>query len=146
MDAPFRVALISLAWKARLLLVSSQASAPSSQASFQKLVIHFTASTVFGELMTTFYPEGSVSIPPKAHVRGSVQVGASPKVWPSVWPTGLPFFLSAIPILRYSSRVLGGPLAPTSANQERRYAMRLPPVVYGSASQRLPLLAAASEC
>src|SRR2546426_3775027 len=41
-------------------------------------------------------------------VSGYVQAGASPNVWPRVCPTGLPFFLSATPILRYSSSVRGG--------------------------------------
>src|SRR6185369_13188425 len=97
MEAPFRVALISPAWKARLLLVSSQASALSSHACFQKSTIHATASTVPLELSTTFFPLGSVSAPPNVHVNGYVHAGASPKVWPSVWPIGLPFFFSPPP-------------------------------------------------
>src|SRR5262249_47206470 len=120
MEAPFSLALISPAWKARLLLVSSHASALSSQATFQKSVIHFTASTVPFELITTFFPLASVSAPPNDQVNGYVHAGASPKVWPSVWPTGLPFFLSAMPIFLYSSSVFGGWLAPTSANHDLR--------------------------
>src|ERR1043166_5355843 len=120
MEAPFRVALTSPAWKARLLLVSSQASALSSHATFQKSVIHVTASTVPFELSTTFFPLASVSAPPNVHVNGYVHAGASPKVWPSVWPTGLPFFLSAAPIFLYSWSVFGGWLAPTSANHDLR--------------------------
>jgi hypothetical protein len=54
------------------------------------------------ELSTTFFPLGSVSAPPNVHVNGYVHAGASPKVWPSVWPIGLPFFFSAIPIFLYS--------------------------------------------
>src|SRR6266851_3633742 len=146
MEAPLRVALISPAWKARLLLVSSHASALSSHACFQKSIIHVTASTVPLELSTTFFPLGSVSAPPKVHVKGYVHAGASPKVWPSVCPTGLPFFLSAAPIFLYSSRVFGGWVAPTSANHDLRYAIRGAPVKYGRASQRLPSRAAASEC
>ena len=100
--------------------MSSQASALSSQADFQKSVIHLTASMVPLELSTTFLPEGSVSAPPNVHVNGYVHAGASPKVWPSVWPIGLPLALSAMPIFLYSSSVRGGWLAPTSANHERR--------------------------
>ncbi len=70
MDAPLSVAETSLAWKARLLLVSSHASAPSSQASFQKATIHLTASTVPLEFSTTFLPLGSTSAPPKLHTSG----------------------------------------------------------------------------
>src|SRR5262249_42954778 len=120
MEAPLRVALISPAWKARLLFVSSQASALSSQATFQKSVIHFTASTVPVELSTTFLPLASVPAPPNVQVSGYVQAGASPKVWPSVCPTGLPLFLRATPIFLYSSSVFGGWLAPTSANHDLR--------------------------
>src|SRR5215467_8654069 len=142
MEAPFSVAEISPAWKARLLFVSSQASALSSQDCFQKSVIHFTASTVPLELSTTFFPLGSVSAPPKVHVNGYVHAGASPNVWPRVWPTGLPFFLRAVPIFLYSSSVLGGWLAPTSANHDLRYAISGAPVEYGRASHRLPRRAA----
>src|SRR6185503_5288983 len=129
MEAPLSVAEISLAWKARLLLVSSHASAPSSQASFQNATIHLTASMVCLEFSRTFLPLGSVPAPPKDHTSGKVKVGASPKEWPRVCPIGLPFFLSAAPIFRYSSSVAGGWFAPTSANHERRYAIRLPPVL-----------------
>src|SRR5712691_6896674 len=117
---PLRVAETSPEWKARLLVVSSQARPPSSQASFQKAVIHLTASIVFLEFSTTFLPVLSVSAPPKVHVRGYDHPGASLTVWPSVWPKGLPFFLSAAPIFRYSSSVFGGSVAPTSANQDLR--------------------------
>ena len=78
------MALISPAWKARLLFVSSHASAPSSQASFHKPTIHFTASIVPLEFRTTRFPLGSVSAPPNVQVSGYVQAGASPNVWPRV--------------------------------------------------------------
>ena len=68
MEAPFSVAESSPAWKARLLLVSSQARPPSSQHSFQNACMNFTASSVPFELRTTFLPDGSVSAPPKAQV------------------------------------------------------------------------------
>src|SRR5215470_12025792 len=120
MEAPFRVAAISPAWKARLLLVSSHASALSSQACFQKSVIHVTACTVPLESSTAFFPVGSVSAPPKVHVNGYVHAGASPNVCPRVWPIGLPFFFKRAPIFLYSSSVLGGCDAPTSANHDLR--------------------------
>src|SRR5215510_6709445 len=120
MEAPLSVALISPAWKARLLLVSSQASPPSSQHSFQNACMNFTDSMVPLLLMTTFLPVLSVSAPPKAHSIVYVNVGASPNVWPSVWPYGLPFFLSGANTLRASSHVFGNWLAPTSLSQERR--------------------------
>jgi hypothetical protein len=105
-----------------------------------------TASTVPLELSTTFLPLGSVSAPPKLHVNGYVHAGASPKVWPSVWPRGLPFFLSAAPIFLYSSSVFGAWVAPTSANHDLRYEISGAPVKYGSPSQRPPTLAAAPAC
>src|SRR5262249_27057695 len=117
---PFRVAAISPAWKARLLVVSSQASPPSSHASFQKAVIHFTASTVFFELSTTFRPVVSVSAPPNVHVSGYDQPGASLTVWPRVWRKARPFFLRAAPSFRYPSSVRGGGVAPASANHDFR--------------------------
>src|SRR5215475_9444755 len=106
-EAPFSVAEISPAWKARLLLVSSQARPPSSQHSFQKACMNFTDSTAPLLLMTTFLPDWSVSAPPKAHSIVYVKVGASPKVWPSVCPYGLPFFFSTAKSLRVSSHVFG---------------------------------------
>src|SRR5215510_15084415 len=119
MEAPFRVAEISPARKARLLLVSSQAKPPSSQASFQNDVIHLTESTVF-LLSRMLLPALSVSAVPKFHSIGYDQAGASPKVWPSVCPMGWPFFFSFTPRSRYSSSVFGGAVAPTSANQDLR--------------------------
>jgi hypothetical protein len=53
-----------------LFVVSSQARPPSSHASFQKAVIHLTASTVFFEFKVTFVPVLSVSAPPKVQVSG----------------------------------------------------------------------------
>src|SRR5262252_4686957 len=119
MLAPLRVAEISPARKARLLLVSSQAKPPSSHASFQKAVIHFTESTVL-LLSSTLLPALSVSAVPKFHSIGYDHAGASPKVWPSVCPTGWPFFFSFAPMSRYSSSVLGGVVTPTSANHDFR--------------------------
>src|SRR5512145_2645124 len=100
MDAPLSVAESSPAWNARLLLVSSQASPPSSQASFQKACMNFTASSVPLELSVTFLPDASVSAPPKDQSRGYDHVGGSPKLCPSAWPTGLPLALSFLPTSR----------------------------------------------
>ena len=63
------MALISPARKARLLFVSSQARPPSSQASFQKAVMNFTASTE-PLLSSAVLPPLSVSVPPKFHSSG----------------------------------------------------------------------------
>src|ERR1700682_2919627 len=120
MLAPLRVAEISPAWKARLLLVSSQASPPSSQHSFQKACMNLTDSTAPALLITTFLPVLSVSPPPKAESIVYVKVGASPKVCPSVWPYGLPFFLRMAKSLRVSSQVLGYSLAPASFSKDFR--------------------------
>src|SRR6266536_2536351 len=56
MLAPFSVAEISPAWKARLLFVSSQARPPSSHESFQNDCMNLTESTAPSVLITTFLP------------------------------------------------------------------------------------------
>src|SRR5262249_53464210 len=136
-----RVAPISPAWKARLLLVSSQASPPSSQASFQKACRNFTDSTAPLELSTTFLPDLSTSAPPKSHRNGYANVGGSPKLWPRAWPTGLPLALSFLPTSRYSSHVFGNSLAPISLKSERRYATALAPTPWGTDSHLPPTFA-----
>src|SRR4030095_1905983 len=136
MLAPFSVAEISPAWKARLLLVSSQASPPSSQASFQNACMNFTDSSVALELIVTFLPVGSVSAPPKNHSSGYEKVGGSPKLCPSACPTGLPLALSFLPTSRHASMVLGNSVTPISACQDRRDATALPPIPWGLARQR----------
>src|SRR5207249_6555173 len=143
MDAPFSVAEISFAWNARLLLVSSQASPPSSHASFQKACRNLTESIVPFELIATFLPDLSTSAPPKSHRNGYAKVGGSPKLWPSAWPIGLPFAFSFLPTSRYSSHVFGNSLTPISLNHERRYATALPPQPWGTASHFPPTLALA---
>src|SRR6476469_6636549 len=72
--------------KARLLFVSSQASPPSSQVSFQKPTANLTESMVSRLFKTTVLPSASTSFPPHDHKYGSHQPGASPNVWPAVWP------------------------------------------------------------
>src|SRR5215471_17824027 len=143
MLAPLSVALISPAWNARLLLVSSQARPPSSQASFQKAWRNFTDSSVPFELIATFLPLASTSAPPKSQRNGYAKVGGSPKLWPSACPIGLPLALSFLPTSRYSSHVFGNSLAPISLNHERRYATALPMTAWGTASHFPPTLALA---
>ena len=56
-------------------------------------------STVSFELMATL-PSVSTSLPPHAHMAGYQKAGASPKVWPAVWPIGKPLALSFLPTSR----------------------------------------------
>ena len=67
MEAPLSVALIVPDRKARLLLESSQASPPSSWASFQNAVMNFTDSIVSFVLSLTVLPSASTSRPPQDH-------------------------------------------------------------------------------
>src|SRR6516165_5915336 len=90
MEAPLRVALMVPDRKARLLLVSSQERPPSSCASFQKGTMNLTDSSVSFESSTTVLPSASTSLPPQDQRYGYVNAEASPKVWPSVCPSGRP--------------------------------------------------------
>src|SRR5215831_13078787 len=119
MLAPLIVAEIVPARNARLLLVSSQASPPSSRQSFQKATVNFSASIVSLLLMTTL-PLSSISAAPKHHVTAYAQLLGSPRLWPKAWPIGRFFFLSAVPTFRSSSQVSGNLFAPTSLNQSSR--------------------------
>jgi hypothetical protein len=58
---------------------------------------------------------------------------------------GWPFFFSFSPTSRSSSSVRGQVVWPTSSNQDLRYAIWTPTMLCGSATQRLPTLAAASD-
>src|SRR4029077_7136427 len=93
--------------KARLLLVSPQASPPSSSASFQKSAMNFTESTASLELSTTVLPSASISLPPHDPRYGYVKDGASTEVWTRVCPAGWPAAFSFLPTARYSSQVAG---------------------------------------
>src|SRR6266545_3353482 len=93
--------------KARLLLVSSQARPPSSQASFQKATANLTDSTVSLLLSTTVLPSASTSLPPHDHRYGYQKAFASPKACASVWPSGCPLAFSCLPAARHSSQVAG---------------------------------------
>src|SRR5215467_11589759 len=107
--------------KARLLLVSSHASPPSSQASFQRPTANLTDSIVSLVLMTAVLPSGSTSLPPQDHKFGYHQPGASPNVCPAVCPKGRLAFFSFWPAVRYSSQVFGNlPSNPTSASHDLR--------------------------
>src|SRR6267154_955679 len=78
----------------RACRVSSQASPPSSQASCQRPTANLTDSIVSLLLSATVLPSASTSLPPHDHKYGYHQFGASPNVWPAVWPSGLPLALS----------------------------------------------------
>src|SRR5205814_10175929 len=104
---PLLVALIVPDRKARLLLVSSQARPPSSIVSFHRATANFTDSTVTLLLSATVLPSASTSLPPQDHRYGYHQPGASPKVWPAVWPSGRPLTLSFLPASRSLSSVSG---------------------------------------
>src|SRR5215475_13828286 len=119
MLAPLMVAEIVPARNARLLLLSSHASPPSSRQSFQNATVNFRASMVSLLLMMTL-PLSSISAPPKHHVIGYAYWLGSPRLWPNAWPIGRPFFLSAVPTFRSSSQVSGNLLAPSSLNQSSR--------------------------
>src|SRR4029077_16859844 len=95
---------------ARLLLVSSQASPPSSIVSFHSGTANLTDSRVSLLLSTTVLPSASTSLPPHDHRYGYHQPGASPKVWPAVWPIGRPLAFSFRPASRKVSQLSGKPL------------------------------------
>src|SRR4030095_668864 len=111
---------------ARLLLESSHARPPSSQASFQNPPANCTGSSVSFELRATVLPSFSTSLPPNAHMNEYQNTGASPKVWPAVWPIGYPLALSFLPTSRYSCQVFVNSLAPTSSHSDFRYALCAP--------------------
>src|SRR4030095_1593843 len=106
------VSEISCERKARLLLLSSQASPPSSKHSFHSTLFHFTASTVALRLSTTVRPSLSTSIPPHLHTRGQHQLFGSLMLWPKAWPNGLPLAFIVLPAARNSSQVCGERGAP----------------------------------
>src|SRR6185437_12357254 len=106
--------------KARLLLVSSQASPPSSIVSFHSATANLTDSTVSLVLSATVLPSASTSLPPHDHRKGYHQFGASPNVCPAVWPIGRPLAFSFLPAARKASQVSGIPFSPTSSNQDLR--------------------------
>src|SRR5438067_3651724 len=93
--------------KARLLPESSQARAPSSQASFHIATANFTDSIVSLELSTTVLPSASTSLPPHDHRYGYQNALASPKACASVWPSGRPLAFSFLPASRHASQVSG---------------------------------------
>src|ERR1700736_1995911 len=92
---------------ARLLPESSQARAPSSQASFQKPTAYLTDSTVSLLLSTTVLPSASTSLPPHDHRYGYQNALASPKACAKVWPSGWPLAFNFLPAARHSSQVSG---------------------------------------
>src|SRR5215469_9312269 len=107
--------------KARLLLVSSQASPPSSIVSFHSVTANLTDSSVSLLLIATVLPSASTSLPPHDQRYGYHQPGASPNVCPAVWPYGRPAFFNFWPAVRYSSQLAGNlPSKPTSASHDLR--------------------------
>src|SRR6185503_4060526 len=132
MEAPFSVAEMVPARNARLLLESSQARPPSSKQSFQNATANFTDSSVALLSRTTVLPSFSTSMPPNDQRNGYQNVGGSPKLWPSVWPSGRPFALSFLPTVRYSSHVSGNLLKPASANHDLRYEVSAPRTHHGT--------------
>src|SRR4029450_11578289 len=92
---------------ARLLLESSHARPPSSQASFQNPTANFTDSSVSFEFRATVLPSFSTSLPPNAHMNEYQNTGASPKVWPAVWPIGQALALSFFSTSPHAHRVFG---------------------------------------
>src|SRR5207245_328569 len=119
MLAPLIVAEIVPARNARLLLLSSQASPPSSRQSFQKATVNFRASIVSLLLMTTL-PLSSISAPPKHQVTGYAHWLGSPRLCPKASPIGWPFFLSSAPTFRTSYQLSANLAEPTSLNQYSR--------------------------
>src|SRR6478609_811431 len=103
--------------KARLLLVSSQASPPSSIVSFHRATANLIDSTVSLLSSTTVLPSASTSFPPNDHRKGYHQPGASPNVWPAVCPIGRPLAFSFLPASRNASQFSGNVGCPTSASQ-----------------------------
>src|SRR6476620_269605 len=89
---------------ARLLLVSSQASPPSSIVSFHRATAYLIDSTVSLLFSTTVLPSASTSLPPNDHRNGYHQPGASPNVCPAVWPIGRHLDLSFLPDSRKVSQ------------------------------------------
>src|SRR5215470_1942528 len=131
--------------KARLLLVSSQASPPSSQVSFQKPTANLTDSIVSGLFKTTVLPSASTSCPPQDHKNGYHQPGASPRVCPAVWPMGRPLALSFLPASSNASQVSGKVLYPISSNHDLREATSPPTIAHGTPIHLLPTVATSLE-
>src|SRR6266702_2041962 len=81
-DAPLLEALMVPERKARLLLLSSQASPPSSMVSFHSTTANLTDSMVSLLFNTTVLPSASTSLPPHDQRYGYHHPGASPNVCP----------------------------------------------------------------
>src|SRR5688572_89763 len=110
---------ISCERKARLLLPSSQASPPSSKHSFHRVVVNFTASTVFLLSRVAVRPSLATSMPPHIQTMGYAHALGSLMEWPRAWPNGLPLAFIARPTRRKSSHVLGY-AKPASRSQSSR--------------------------
>src|SRR5262245_52363186 len=91
----------------RLLEAWSQDSTSASMASRYSSLYHSMTFAVLSESMAGVLPSASRALPPFDQRIDQNVVLASAQ-WLMAIPTGLPCFLSAFPILRSSSHVLGG--------------------------------------
>src|SRR5262252_1599692 len=92
---------------ARLLLESSQARPPGSQASVQNGTAALTDSTVALLSSATVLPSASTSLPPQDQSHGYQKPGGSPNEWANAWPIGRPFALRILPAARSLSQLSG---------------------------------------
>src|SRR5262245_31793844 len=100
------VSEISCDRNARLLLLSSHASPPSSKHSFQRTLLKRTASIVFLLFRTTLRPL-STSTPPHIHTSGYAHAFGSLMLWPNACPNGRPLAFSFLPAAPNSSHGRG---------------------------------------
>src|SRR6185503_3986760 len=107
MDGALPVSEISCDRNARLLLLSSHASPPSSNTSFQSATVNLTASTVALLSSATVLPSRCTSCPPHIHTMGYAHAFGSFTVCPKACPNGLPLAFIALPMRRNSSHVVG---------------------------------------
>src|SRR6185503_17263903 len=128
------VSEISWERKARLLLLSSHASPPSSKHSFHTVVVNFTASTVCLLSRATVRPSFCTSMPPHIHTMGYAHAFGSLIEWPRAWPKGRPFAFMARPTRRKSSHVFGYS-RPASFSQSSRYVTAHEMMNCGTAAQ-----------
>src|SRR4029450_2306416 len=119
-DCALPVSEISDERNARLLLLSSHASPPSSKQSFHAASVNFTASIVFLLFSTPVLPSCWTSMPPHIQTIGYAHALGSLRLCPSAWPKGLPFAFMARPTLRKSAHGFGY-ARPASLDQSSRY-------------------------
>src|SRR6185369_9299482 len=113
--------------------------------SFQSATAYLIDSTVSLVFSTTVLPSASTSLPPHDQRYGYHQPGASPKVWPAVWPKGRPLAFSFLPASRKVSQFSGNLLWPTSSSHDLRQATSPPPADHGTPIHLLPTVATCLE-